>query len=82
MGKNKIQNYTKLTAELRDYGMQRAADALHALMRDRSYSLPSLSWLRDGWRVDRADRGDSGNYFFERLPTSSWRLFAGDKKRR
>ena len=48
MGKPKIDNYTKLEAKLRDYGMQRAADALHALMHDRTYSLPAPRWLRSG----------------------------------
>ena len=85
MGNKKINNYTKLEVKLRDYGMRRAADALHALVHDRSYSLISLQWLRSGWVVDRADRGDSGNYFFPHLPASSWKLFSGDgmrKKRR
>ena len=82
MGKKKIENYTKLKAKLKDYGMTRAADALHALMYDRTYAFPALRWLRHGWTVERADRGDSGNYFFPHLPASSWRLFAGDKRRR
>ena len=63
MGKQKIDNYTKLEIKLRDYGMRRAADALHALVHDRSYSLPPLPWLCHGWVVDRADRDDSGNFF-------------------
>lgn len=81
MGKKKIDNYTKLKAKLKNYGLHKAADALHALMFDRSYTLPALPWLRHGWTVERADRGDSGNYFFPHLPASSWKLFAGEKRR-
>ena len=82
MGKPKIDNYTKLKAKLKDYGLMEAAKALHALMYDRSYSLPAFPWLSRGWVVDRADRGDSGNYFFPHLPASSWRLFAGEAKQK
>ena len=59
-----------------------AAKALHALMYDRSYSLPAFPWLSRGWVVDRADRGDSDNYFPPHLPASSWRLFAGEAKQK
>ena len=54
MGKPKIDNYTKLKAKLRDYGLKQAADALHALMYDRSYSLPSFPWLSlaAGWWIE------------------------------
>ena len=68
----------KLAERLKENGLGRAAAAMHALVFDRSYSLPSLPWLRSGWQVDRADRGDKGNFFFHHLPASSWRLFAGD----
>ena len=82
MGKPKIDNYTKLKAKLKDYGLKEAADALHALMYVRSYSMPTFPWLSRGWVVDRADRGDSGNYFFPHLPASSWKLFAGEARQK
>ena len=77
--KHKVQEWTKLEVKLKDPGMPRATDALHRLVHDKSSSLPGLPWLRSGWAVDRADRGDSSNYFCPHLPASSWQLFAGDK---
>ena len=62
LSNQKIQEWAKLEAKLRDYGMPRIVDALHKLVHDRLFSLPGLPWLRSGWTVDRADRGDSGNY--------------------
>ena len=80
LGKAKVDMYTKLKNKLKDYGLKAAADALDALMHCKKYTLPTLPWLSRGWEVERADRGDSGNYYFPHLPASSWRLFAGDSK--
>ena len=86
LGKTKQDNYMKLAEKLKDNGLSRGAKALHDLVFDRSFSLPKFPWLVNGWRVQREDRSDSGNYFFRHLPASSWQLFAGDgpmkKKRR
>ena len=78
MSKEKIHNYTKLEVKLKENGLNKAANALHALVFDRSFSVPSLPWLCAGWRVEREDLGDAGNFFFRHLPASSWRLFTGD----
>ena len=78
MGKKKMDNYVKLAQKLKEHGLGRAAEAMHALVFDLTYSVPPLPWLRSGWQVDRAERGDQGNFFFHHLPASSWRLFAGD----
>ena len=59
MPQGKMDGYIKLSQRLRDHGLGRAATTLHALVFDRSYTLPTLPWLQVGWRVDRADRGDS-----------------------
>ena len=82
MGKSKIDNCTKLEVKCRDYGLKEAVDALHALMYDRRYSMPTFPWLSRGWEVDRADRGDSGNCYFPHLPASSWRLVAGEARQK
>ena len=81
MTKQRIDQLMKLKSKLQDYGLRKAADALHGLVFDRSYTLPRLNWLESGWQVDRANRGGSGNYFFPHLPASSWRLFSRDKHR-
>jgi len=78
MSKEKINNYMKLATKLKENGLSRAATALHALVFDRSFSLPVITWLRSGWHVERDDRDDPGNYFFRHLPASSWRLFTSD----
>lgn len=78
MSKEKINNYMKLATKLKDNGLSRAAQALHALVFDRSFSLPAFPWLRSGWRVERDYGDNSGNFFFRHLPASSWRLFTGD----
>ena len=62
MSKDKIRNYMKLATKLKENCLSRAADALHALVFDRSYSLPSFPWLCSGWRIERDDGGDSGNF--------------------
>ena len=82
MGKPKANNCTKLKAKLQDYGLKLAIDALHALMHNQKYTLPALRWLCHSWVLDRADRGDSGNYSFPHLPASSWRRFAGEAKQK
>ena len=82
MAKSKIDNCTKLEVKCRDYGLKEAADALHALMYDRRYSMPTFPWLSRGWEVNRADRGDSGNCYFPHLPASSWRLVAGEARQK
>ena len=79
LSNQKVQEWAKLEVKLRDYGMRQAVDALRALVHDRPLTLPGLPWLRSGWTVDRADRGDSGKYVCPHLPASSWKLFAGDK---
>ena len=56
MPKTEVDNYMKLTTKLKEHGLDRAATALHALVLDQSYSLPTLPWLASGWRVDREDR--------------------------
>ena len=81
MTQQRIDQLMKLKHKLQDYGLKKAADALHGLVFDRSYTLPRLRWLASGWQVERANRGDSGNYFFPHLPASSWRLFSRDKHR-
>ena len=51
MGKPKIDNYTKLKAKLKDYGLKEAADALHADVRPALFlaNLPmALSRLGGG----------------------------------
>ena len=80
MGKPKIDSCTKSKARLQDYGLKQAVDALHALMHNQKDTLPALLWLCRSWVVDRADRGDSGNYYFPHLPGSSWRQFAGGRR--
>ena len=72
-GKSKIDNYTKTKAELEDFGLKTAADALHALMHNWEYTLPDLLWLGCSWEVERAEATPSPH-----LPASSWGLFAGD----
>ena len=49
MSKEKINNYMKLATMLKDSGLGSADVALRALVFDRSFSLPSLPWLRSGW---------------------------------
>ena len=48
--------------------MKTAADALHALMHNREYTLPALPWLGRSWEVERA----------EAIPSPHLRLVAGD----
>jgi hypothetical protein len=81
MTKQRIDQLMKLKSKLQDNGLWKAADALHGLVFDRSYTLPRLNWLESGWQVDQANPWDSGNYFFPHLPASSWRLFSRDKRR-
>ena len=80
-GDKRVKELIKLKSQASSRGLPDAAIALHAYIFDRSFTLPRLPWLRNGWTVDRADHGDSGHYFFPHLPASSWRLFTGDKSR-
>ena len=61
------------------YNLLEAAAALRALVIDRTYSVPPLTWLSEPGARQVPNPG--GNAYFEHLPAVSWQLKVKDKRR-
>ena len=78
LSEDQIRNYMKLSKMCENYGLHQAADAMSALVKDRSFAIPQLRWLQDRDVQVRRGNSDGGHPYFPHLPKTSFHLFARD----